>query len=204
MRAIDLEAIFARVTGTADDDGLASNLQFLEGIEHEFGTRQTQHLLNHTLRLRSLHCNLSVVFALVLGHYIEALRLLNDPGIILVDVGSVDDEEEAIVGFLIDQEVIDGATILVKHHAIEDLADGSTGNVVGENMLHKAFGLGTSNQHFAHMAHVKYATSRAYSDVLVGNIAILQWHHEATERNHFCIQTDVSVVETCFLIFHRL
>ena len=91
----------------------------------------------------------------------------------------------------------------MEHHAIKNLANGSTCHIVGENMLHEAFGLRSGDKHLAHVAHVEHATSGANCDVFVSDVGILEWHHKATEWNHLGTQAHVTVIKTCFLIFHR-
>ena len=110
-----------------------------------------QHLLDHGLSLWSLDGNLSVVVGLVVELQVVALEVRLHPFHVLVDVGGVDDEEEVVLGHLVDQQVVYGAAVGVAHHAIEDFPYGRTGDVVGEDMVHVALGVGALDAHLAHV-----------------------------------------------------
>ena len=123
------------------------------------------------------------------------------PLYILVDVCSIDNEEEVVFSHLVNQEVVNGATVLVAHHAVENLARLSSTYVVGEDMAHVALCVRTLNRYFAHVRHVEHATMLAYSVVLVSNVRILDRHDESAKRLHQGSESHVFVIETCFL-FH--
>ena len=184
MGTIDLEAVLARVACAADDDGLAADLNLLEGVEHELGTVQAERGQHQRLCLGSLDGELGVVVALVLGLGVEALDLLLNPGVVLVDVGSVDDEEEVVLAHLIDEQVIHSAAVGIEHHAVEDLAHVGSGHVVRKDVLHEALSLRTRDAYFAHVANVEDADLLTYGIVLRRNVGIDERHVEAAKGHH--------------------
>ena len=204
MRGIDFKAVLAGIACAAHDNGLALHVHLLERVEHQFLTRQAQHLLNNLLGLRALHGQLPVVVALVLGHGVELLHLFAYPGKVLVDVGSVDDQEEALVALLIHQQVVDGSAIGVEHHAVEDFAHGGTADVVGEDVLHEFLSLAARHQHLAHVAHVEHTAGGSYGHVLIGNVGVLNWHLESTKGDHLGPFLDVSLIETSPFVTHDI
>ena len=202
MASVHLETILARVARAAHDESLSLRVHGLEGIECQILASQPQALCHHLLRIRSLQGYLSVDVALVHGNHIESLCLSLYPGIVLIDIGGIDDEEELVVRHLVDKQIVHGAAILMQHHAIVYLAHGSTGNVVGEDVLHELLRLGTAHQHLAHVAHVEHAACLAHGIVLVHDVGVLDGHLKAPERHHLGTQCNVLVVKTCSFISH--
>ena len=186
MGAIDFEAVLSGVARAGDDDGLAfvaiGHIKRLGCIELQFLTGQSQHFFYDSLGLGALYGELTVVVALVLEVDVETGHLLLHPRHVLVDIGGVDDEEEVVVGHLIDEEVIDGAAVGIAHHAIIDLSHGCISHVVGEDVLNVALGIGSCDTHFAHVADIKDTTMLAHRVVLVGDVRVLNGHDESAER----------------------
>ena len=87
---------------------------------------------------------------------VVALCLLLHPLPVFVDVGGVDDDEIVVVAHLIDEKVIDRATVGIEHHAVENLACGHVADVVGENVVDILFCLMSSHCHFAHVTDIKH------------------------------------------------
>ena len=200
MGAIHLEAVLARIARAADDEGLAVFLQRGKVVELHVLQLHAQHLAAHLFGLRALNGQLSVVLALILGLYVESLGLAFYPGIVLVDVGGIDNEEELRLAHFIDEEVINSSAVFVEHHAVEYFAHGRTAHVVGEDVLHEAFGLGTRHKDFAHVAHVENTASLAHSIVFVCNIGILKRHLKTAKRHHLGAQLYMFLVETGSLV----
>ena len=124
------------------------------------------------------------------------------PSPVLIDIGGIDDQEEVAFTHLVDQQVVYGAAVLIAHHAVEHLADGSPRNVVGKYMLYVAFCITATDGYFAHVTHVEHAALGAHSLVLVGDIAILDRHFKSCKGRHQCAHSHVFVIETGFLVFH--
>ena len=177
---IDFEAVLAGIACSADDDG-SCLLQRLEGVEHQLLAGQRQHFLHDGLSQGTLHSQFAILVALVLQRDVVALGLLLNPCPVLIDVGSIDDEEEAVFRHLIYQQVIHHATVVIAHHAIENLSGVNARDVVGEDVVDKTLGIGTTDQYLAHVTDVKDAAGRAYCLVLVHDSRILNRHVEASE-----------------------
>ena len=128
-----------------------------------------------------MHGELSVLVALMVEVDVEAGGVLFHPGHVLVDVGGVDDEEEVLLAHLIDEEVVHGAAVGIEHHAVVYLSDGCSADVVREDVLDVAFGIGARDAHFAHVTHVEYTAMLPYGIVLVGDVCVLNGHDEAAE-----------------------
>ena len=187
MHAINLETVLARVARAADDDGLRRAVEvgyFLERVERQLAAGQLQHLLHHALSLGTLHRQLSVVVALVGNGHLISLGQFLYPLDILVDVGSVDDQQETVGGLLVDQQVVHHAAIVVAHHAVENLPDGHSAHIVGKDVVHKVFGIVARDQHLAHVAHVEHTTGRTHGVVLVDDGCVLDGHVKASKGLH--------------------
>ena len=113
MATIHLETILARITRAAHDESLTLRVHGLEGIKRQFLACQPQALCHHLLGIGPLQGNLSVGVALVLGNHVEGLCLSLYPGIVLVDIGGIDNEEELVVGHLVYKQIVYGAAIFM-------------------------------------------------------------------------------------------
>ena len=149
-----------------------------------------------------MHGKLAVVVALVVEVDVEACSMLLHPSYILVDVGCVDDEEEVVLAHLVDEQVVHRAAIGIEHHAIVNLSDRCSGNVVREDVLNIAFGIGTGDAHFAHVTDIEDAAMLTYSIVLVGDVRVLDGHDETAKGRHECAESHMAVIQTGFL-FHE-
>ena len=177
VRAVNLKAVLASISCAADDDVADS----LHGIECEVSTLVPEHLLHYSLGLRSLYSELSVIVRDIPHVDIEALGVLCHPCPVLVDIGSVDDDEEVVVTHLVDEEVIDCSAISVKHHAVENLPYGHILNVVGEDVVDVTLSVRTFHSHLAHVADIENTTGVADSLMLVDNTRILYRHIKTAE-----------------------
>ena len=127
---------------------------------------------------------------------VEAFGVLLHPGHILVDVSGVDDEEEVVLPHLVDEQIVHRTAVRVEHHAIVDLSDGCSGNIVREDVLNVAFGIGTGDAHFAHVTDIEDTAMLAHGHVLVGDVRVLDGHDETAEGRHECAESHVAVIET--------
>ena len=118
--------------------------------------------------------------------HIIAVGLLLNPCPVLIDIGSIDDEEETLIGHLIHQQVVHHAPILVAHHAIEDFPYRHIRDIVGKDVIDITLGIRSGNKHLTHVAHVEDATGCAHGPMLVSDIRVLNGHLEAAERRHQC------------------
>ena len=70
---------------------------------------------------------------------------------------------------LVNQQVIYGSAIGIKHHSIIYLSDGSIGNIIRENMIDKSLSIITCNHHFTHVRNVKDTAMLSHRLMLVDN-----------------------------------
>jgi hypothetical protein len=73
---------------------------------------------------------------------------------------------------------------------------GAPGDVVGEDMVHKALGVGALDAHLAHVRDVEHTAGLAHGIVLVDDRGILDGHVETSERRDEGAQCHMFVVET--------
>src|SRR5207244_925100 len=67
----------------------------------------------------------------------------------------VDDPEEAVVGFFIDDDVIDDPALVIEEKTVKSAADGGFGQVVSESVIGKFVGLRARDAKTAHVADVE-------------------------------------------------
>ena len=132
-------------------------------------------------RLRTLNCQLTIVIRHVSQIDVEALGMLLHPGPILIDIRSVDYEEEIVLPHLIDQKVINSSTVLVAHHAIIDLTHRGTRNIICKDMLHIALGIFTSHDDLSHVRHIEETYLLTYCKMLRSDASILDGHFKAAK-----------------------
>ena len=190
MRTIDFKSVLTRISRAAHDNcaslvmaaAVTLEANGLDGVECEFGALQSKHLLNHLLRVGTLHRQLSVEVGAVLYVDVITLGMLSHPCPVLVDVCGIDDDEEVILAHLIHKEVIHRTTVLIAHHAIENLSRFHSPNIVGKDMVDVSLGIRTLDSYLAHVGHIEHSTGIAHSLVLVLDVGILDRHVESAER----------------------
>ena len=69
-------------------------------------------------------------------------------------------------------------------------------------MVYIAFGILSLYRHFAHVAHVEYATMLAYGLMFVDDARVLDRHVEASKRTDECPEVYVFVIQTGSFVFH--
>ena len=202
MRSIDFKAVLTGVSRAAEVYGFVEAVNGLTGVERQFLAWQVEHVFYDLLALGPLYGQLSEVVRLVAHHDVEALGLLAHPVDIFLNVGGIDDEEVVVVLHLVDEQVVDRSAVFVAHHAVEDFAIGGVLDVVGEDVVHVAFRVGTADDDFAHVADVEHTAVVAHGQVLVGDVGVLNGHVVAGKGSHEGSQGQVFVVKTGFLNFH--
>ena len=133
----------------------------------------------------------------VLQVNLKSLSLLLHPSPVLIDVGSIDDEEEIIFAHLIDQEVVHRTAILIAHHTIIYLTNGSIGDIICKDVLHITLCIFALYRDLSHVRDVKETTLMSHGQVLQLNVLILNGHAEIGKRCHECPFCDMSLIETC-------
>ena len=116
---------------------------------------------------------LTIKVATVLEVDVKACGMLLHPCPVLVDIGSIDDEEEVVLAHLVDQQIVDGTTILVAHHTIIDLTYGCASNVVGKDVLHIALCIPALHRNLSHVGDIEESNMFANSGMLGGDTSIL-------------------------------
>ena len=151
VRAIQLKSIFACISSTAGNDGLAINLDLLECVEGKVANLESQQALYHLFALGALHGHLSVVVRLVVDDHIVSLALLYYPGMVLIDVRCVHHKQIFPFAHGIYEQVIHATSIRVAHDAVVNFTVGRTGDVVGEDVVDKLLGIRAGDEDFAHV-----------------------------------------------------
>ena len=151
MRAVDFKSVFARVTRATDDNILTINVYCLCCIELQILAILVQHLFHHRFCLGTLHGQLCIIVRAVVNGYIKTLGVFAHPGHILIDVGSVEDEEKLVFTHLVNQQVVYRSTVGVEHHAVKYLIDRRTCHIVGEDVVDISFGICACYVSLAHV-----------------------------------------------------
>ena len=112
--------------------------------------------------------------------------MLLHPSPILIDVGSIDDEEEIILAHLIYEQIIHRSTILITHHAVKDFPYWNSSNIIGKNVVDIALGIRTLHSDLAHVGDVEETYMFTNSQMLWSNTSILikQGHIETPKGDH--------------------
>ena len=187
VAGVDLEAVLTGVAGAGDEDGLdgwSGDIDGLDLIEREVVAGEAEDALDDSFGLGALDGELTEVVAAVGDLYVEAVGLCANPGVVFVDVGGVDGEEETVVGESADAGVVDGAAVGVAHHAVEHLTGGNAAEVVGEEVVDEALGVGAGDDDLTHVGDVEDAAVVTDSVVLVDDGGVLDGHVETGKGLH--------------------
>ena len=131
--------------------------------------------------------------------------MLSHPCPILIDVCGIDDDKKVVFTHLIHEQVIYRSTILIAHHAIENLSRFHSPNIVGKDMINVCLGIWSLDSHLTHVRHVEHATGSSNSLVLVLDVGILDRHVESAKWTDQCSKSNMLVVKTrSFIFFHSL
>src|SRR5581483_11842589 len=76
-------------------------------------------------------------------------------GLIRFPSPRVDDPKKAVIGFLIDNDVIDDSTLIVEEKTVKGASDLHFGKVIGEGILGKFISLGTVDPKTAHVGNIE-------------------------------------------------
>ena len=184
MGCIDFETVLTSITSAAHDDVIAIIVNTLEGVECQVGAIKVENSLHGLFGLGTLNCDLSVALALVFNLHIKVCSLLVNPSHVLVDIGSIDNEEVVVLAHGVNQQVVNGATIRIKHHTILDAANFHLGDVVSEDVVHKLLSLGTSNVNLTHVRYVKNAHCITHCVVFLYYTLVLDGHVKTAKGAH--------------------
>jgi hypothetical protein len=120
--------------------------------------------------------------------------MLADPRHILVAVGGVDDQHEAIV-VPVDDQVVQDAAVLAQEGRVLRPPWLQLGRVVGREVLHARLGIAPADLHLAHMRDVEEPRPGAHREVLRADPLVLDRHGVAGEGHHLGAERLVLVVQ---------
>ena len=134
----------------------------------------------------ALDGELGVVIAEVVdvdaGHVAD---LLADPLEVFFAGAGVDDDEEVVVGELVDDDVVDEGAVGVEHGGVLGLAGLEFAGIVHRELLHGGEGAGAAELDVAHVGDVEEADGGAYGHVFGDEAGVLDGHVPAAEVDHF-------------------
>src|SRR5699024_10699236 len=128
-------------------------------------------LLNDFGSFRSLDCQKSEIVGGIDHFAFKIADLLANPFKIFCGIGRIHAKKEIVVAALVDEKVVDGATIGAAHRRIDCFAVGLIGDPIGQQIIEKSARLRTLNENFAHVAYVEKTGRSANGSVLVKNAA---------------------------------
>ena len=76
---------------------------------------------------------------------------------------------QRLLELFVDQEVIDCATVRVKHHPIEDLPGNHRTHVIGEHMVHEFLGIRATDEDLSHVGDIEHSDLVADGEVLLSD-----------------------------------
>ena len=154
-------------------------------------------LVQQRRRLGSLHGNQPRLLGEIAESDIAATGYaLPKPGDVFVDVGGVDDDNNALGCVAIDDAVIDDATVGITDYGVARLAKRQLAHIVCHQPLDGIKGTWTDKLDLAHVTHVKQANGSAYGLMLVEDRRIRHRHRPATKVDDARRQRYVTVVQS--------
>ena len=143
-------------------------------------------------------CSASSAYRLLVltaGASAKSAHLAANPGVVLLDVRGVDDQQEVVVGHAVHEQVVDEGAGWRGERGVVDLPDGEARGVVGRDLLHGRQRVGAGDLDLAHVAHVEQAGPCPDGHVFVGDAGVLDGHVPAAERHHASLVAEVRGVQ---------
>jgi hypothetical protein len=106
------------------------------------------------------------------------------PSQVSLVVGGVGHRQEAILRQAVREEVIEHAAVLATHYAVLCPALGDAPDVVGQHSLQQTLGVRSPSLDLAHVGDIEHSHAAPYSNVLLANAPVLDWHLEPGKRHH--------------------
>ena len=110
--------------------------------------------------------------------------VLGNPGVVLLNVPGVDDEQEVRGGEAIHEQVVDERALRREQARILRLPDLQLRRVVARDALHGGQRVLAGDLDLAHVADVEQAGACAHRHVLLGDAGVLERHLPAAEGHH--------------------
>ncbi len=192
-----LDAVLARVARAAHEDVLDAGDRQAGGAE-ALGQLTVGEVRDDAARLRPLDREHRVVVQTVVERHVEGLRLLGEPGQVLVVVGRVRDRQIVVLAELVGEEVVQDASVFLGQDAVLRPVVGDLADVVGEDALQELQRLRPFRLDLAHVGDVEDAGLGAHGVVLLLDAGVLHGHLPAGERHELGARGDVAVVERGF------
>ncbi len=126
----------------------------------------------------------------------ERLRLLLDPGQVLLARRGVDDDAEEILGEEIDDEIVDDAAVRIEHARVERLAgDLQLVDAVREQVAQELARARAVQVDHGHVRDIEHAGVAAHLVMLLDLRAVVERHVPAAEVDHLGAGGAVGIVE---------
>ncbi len=200
----ELEAVLARVAGARERGTDARHFPMREPVVPDGGEIDRRQALHNRRGLRPLHGDQGITIGGVHDRHLAGLRrVLRDPGVVLLDVRGVDDEQIVLLGEAVDQHVVDECAFGRGECRVLRLAVLQLRCVVRRDVLDGGQRIGTRQLDLPHVRDVEEAGRGAHGHVLGGDARVLDRHVPAAERHHPRSEGDVSGMERGLLEARR-
>ena len=124
-----------------------------------------------------------------------AVRLLDDPGQVLIDVRRIDAQEKMLWAHAVDGEIIDDPPVWITEGRVVHLEDFQLRRIIGGESLHHLQCPWPADLDLSHMTDIEESDRRAHSLMLFENAGILHRHFPAAEVDEFRACGPVSLIE---------
>jgi len=102
---------------------------------------------------------------------------------------------------LMNEQVVHESAALGHQARVVRLSNNQFCRVIAAHLLDEMEGLRTSDFDFAHVTYIKQSGTSANRFVLSENARIFERHLPSAEVNHFCAQTPMKRIQSCFAQF---
>ena len=113
------------------------------------------------------------------------------------DVAGVDHQQPDLVGQLVDDQIVDYATLLVEQERILRLPFLEAVDIAGERLAQQILGSGAGYLELTHMRDIKDAGAGADGAMLLIDADVVDRHLPAAKLDHACAEFLVAVVQRC-------
>ena len=93
------------------------------------------------------------------------------------------------------QKIVHRAAVRVAHHAVEDLTGLEAADLVGEDPVYELLCLRAFHKDLSHMGNVEHAHLLPHCQVLLDDVAVLDWHLITCKRAYLGAKGHVLAVE---------
>ena len=114
------------------------------------------------------------------------------------DVARVDDEQPDLVGQLVDDQIVDDATLGIEQKRVLSLTLVKAVNITRESLAKQPLSAGAGDLELPHVRDVKEPGSRSYRAVLFVDTHVVDRHLPACKINHARAELDVAIVQWRF------